>query len=77
MAQILIRDLDDSLVERLKDRARQNNRSLQGEAKALLESYAGQFTTVEALEASKQWHRRLADRGLGDSVASVREDRER
>ncbi len=32
MAQILVRGLDDALVARLKERARENHRSLQGES---------------------------------------------
>jgi plasmid stability protein len=40
MAQILVRGLDDALVARLKDRARQNHRSLQGEVRAILEEVA-------------------------------------
>lgn len=40
MAQILVRDLDDALVEELKARAADNNRSLQGEVKAILEDAA-------------------------------------
>jgi plasmid stability protein len=40
MAQILVRGLDDALVAPLKDRARQNRRSLQGEVRAILEEVA-------------------------------------
>ena len=38
MAQLLVRDLDPAVVARLKDKARQNQRSLQGEVKAILEA---------------------------------------
>ena len=40
MASLLIRNLDDAAVARLKARARRNNRSLQGEVKSILESEA-------------------------------------
>jgi plasmid stability protein len=40
MAQILVRGLDDAMVACLKDRARQNHRSLQGEVRAILEEAA-------------------------------------
>jgi plasmid stability protein len=40
MASLLIRNLDDAAVERLKARARRHNRSLQGEVKSILESEA-------------------------------------
>ena len=38
VAQLLLRDLDDAVVARLKARARRNRRSLQAEAKAILEA---------------------------------------
>ena len=44
MAQILVRDLDEALVARLKERAQQNHRSLQGEVKAILETAAPKAT---------------------------------
>jgi plasmid stability protein len=40
MASLLIRNLDDAVVVRLKARARRHNRSLQGEVKSILESEA-------------------------------------
>jgi plasmid stability protein len=40
MASLLIRNLDDAAVARLKERARQHNRSLQGEVKTILEAEA-------------------------------------
>ena len=40
MASLLIRNLDDAAVTRLKARARRHNRSLQGEVKSILESEA-------------------------------------
>jgi plasmid stability protein len=40
MASLLIRNLDDAAVARLKERARRHNRSLQGEVKSILESEA-------------------------------------
>ena len=49
MAQILVRGLDDALVARLKERAKLNHRSLQGEVKAILEEAGAQATKAEAL----------------------------
>jgi antitoxin FitA len=77
MAQVLVRDLDESTVERLKERARQHGRSLQAEAKAILQEAAAMFTMEEALANSKDWHRRLAGRKHSDSAALLREDRDR
>ncbi|MBI5582570.1 MAG: hypothetical protein HY892_01980 [Deltaproteobacteria bacterium] len=76
MAQLLIRNLDPEIIEYLKDRARRNNRSLQGEAKALLEE-AFPISTREALEISNKWRSRLNGKIRGDSAGMIREDRRR
>ena len=76
MAQILVRDLDDETVKRLKDRARRNGRSLQGEARLILTRAAG-LSFNDARELARQWQRRLSGRCLPDSTELVREDRQR
>ena len=40
MAQIIVRNLDDAVVERLKARARDNDRSLEAEVRHILEQSA-------------------------------------
>jgi plasmid stability protein len=76
MAQILVRDLDPSLLDRLKGQARQHGRSLQGEVKAILEASA-RLSPGEAREVAERWRQRLAGRMRSDSAQMVREDRER
>jgi plasmid stability protein len=76
MAQLLIRNLDPEVIEHLKERARRNNRSLQGEAKALLEE-AFPVSAREAREISQKWRSRLSGRIRGDSAVLIREDRRR
>ena len=76
MAQLLIRNLDPEVIEQIKERARRNNRSLQGEAKALLEE-AFPVSIPEAQEISKKWRSRLSGRIRGDSAVLIREDRRR
>jgi plasmid stability protein len=76
MAQILIRDLDDETVKRLKDRAKRHGRSLQGEARLIL-TRAGGISFGDARKLARQWHKRLAGRKLPSSVDLIREDRER
>lgn len=49
MAQLLVRDLDDNLVARLKQRAARNNRSVEAEHRALLEQALG--PDIEELKA--------------------------
>jgi plasmid stability protein len=50
MPDILIRNLDEQVVKRLKQRAKQNHRSLQSEAKLLLERAAGSLILAQACE---------------------------
>jgi plasmid stability protein len=76
MARILIRDLDDETVKRLKDRARRHGRSLEGEARLVLTQAAG-MDFHDARKLAQQWHKKLAGRKLPDSTDLVREDRQR
>ena len=48
MGSILVRGLDQKTIERLKERARLNGRSLQQEVKALLDRAADTLTMREA-----------------------------
>ena len=76
MAQVLIRDLDPKMVQRLKERARQNGRSLEAELRGILE--AAVETDVGAVKAlAGRIRRRLAGRPHGDSALLVAEDRRR
>ena len=77
MAQILVRDLDDALVARLKERARQNHRSLQGEVKAILEEAAPMATSAEVEQILEKWRKRWDERTFSDSAELIRELRER
>lgn len=76
MARILIRDLDDEAVKRLKERARRHSRSLQGEAKLILTQAVG-LSLREARELARQWQQKLAGRSFPDSTELIREDRQR
>lgn len=76
MAQLLVRDLDPAVVARLKDKARQNRRSLQGEVKAILEEAAQRATRDEALAMIDKWQRKWGDRVFSDSTQMIREDRD-
>ena len=77
MAQLLVRDLDNGVMLRLKERAKLNRRSLQAEAKAILEAAAPRYTRDEALEVFRRWHERFRGRPMSDSAELIREDRER
>jgi antitoxin FitA len=81
MPEVLIRNLDEKVVERLKARARANGRSLQAELKLILDQAANPGSS----RPSRAAYRVLADRAraaLGnriqsDSAELLAEDRAR
>jgi hypothetical protein len=77
MAQLLVRDLDDHVMARLKEQARRNRRSLQAEARAILEAAALRNTKEEALEGFRGWQEKSRGRPMSDSADLIREDRDR
>ena len=76
MPEILVRDLNQKTVKRLKERAKVSGRSLQQEVKDILERAATALTMEEARRLSETWHRRLAGRSSSDSAELIREDRD-
>lgn len=77
MAQVLVRDLDESVVEKLKERAGQNGRSLQAELKAILEAHARLVSKAEARTLAARIRRRIGARPQTDSGVLQAEDRGR
>ena len=75
MADILIRGLDDKVVKRLKARAKRNGRSLQSEARMVLERAAA-LSVAEALRQARRSRKELG-RHFSDSTELIREDRRR
>ncbi|OGW14788.1 MAG: hypothetical protein A2035_01430 [Nitrospirae bacterium GWA2_42_11] len=76
MAQILIRNMDDRVVDCLKKRARREGRSLQAEVKFILEQ-AAKMDMDTAREKLKQFRIRFKERKFSDSVELIREDHKR
>lgn len=76
MAQILVRCLDEKLVERLKKQAKREGRSLQSEVKRILEQ-AVQMDADEAKKMAERIRRRFKGRKFSDSADLIREDRDR
>ena len=74
MAEVLVRDLDAAVVERLKARAAANGRSLQAELKAILEAQAKQVTKAEARALAARIRRRIDMRPQTDSGTLQAED---
>jgi plasmid stability protein len=76
MAQVLIRDLDPGVVERLKARARDRGRSLEAELRGILET-AAMVDRRESRALAARIRRRLSGRAHSDSAALQAEDRAR
>lgn len=76
MPHILVRDLDEATLKRLKARAKQHGRSLQGEVKVILEQ-ATPLSVKEAREVAEEWQRQLRGRKFSDSARLIRTDRGR
>jgi plasmid stability protein len=76
MPDILVRGLNAQAVKQLKARAKQHGRSLQGEAKLLLEQAAG-ADAADVAKTLDKWKKKFAGRKFSDSVDLVRQDRSR
>lgn len=77
MAQVLVRQLNEKVVERLKKRAKEHGRSLQSEVKTILEEavpdYEAAWLRIEAFRGRLK----KSGRKFGDSAGLIREDRDR
>ncbi len=76
MADLLIRNLNPTVIKRLKQRAKEHNRSLQSELKIIVEA-AVKMSLDEAIQTSEDWHKRLAGQTFKDSAELLRKDRKR
>ena len=76
MAQVLVRNLEKTVVERLKRRAQRHGRSLQAELHDILER-AARTDITDARRAAERIRRKLADREHTDSVELIGQDRSR
>ena len=74
MAQILVRNIDEKLVEGLKRRAKMNGRSLQAEVKIILEQ-ASVVDMATAREMALKIQTRLKGRKMTNSIKLIREER--
>ena len=76
MAQVLVRQLDNKVVARLKKRAKEHGRSLQSEVKTILEEavpdYEQAWKRIDALRSRLK----RSGRTFSDSTELIREDRE-
>lgn len=78
MPDVLIRNIDKKTLERLKDRANKNKRSLQEELKELLEIHSGK-KNEKAIEMVREIQAKYKKSGtiFPDSTEEIRRDRDR
>jgi len=76
MAQVLVRNLDDRVVDTLKKRAASRGTSLQAEVKQILEQ-AASAALVDPVAVAARIRHRLSEKGIRfrDSGAMQAEDR--
>ncbi len=79
MAQILVRGLDEGVVERLKKRAKEDGRSLESELRFILEQAAlePKVDMETARNICAEFRRKFKGRKFPDTVKLIREDRNR
>jgi plasmid stability protein len=76
MANVLIRDLDEQVLSRLKSAARARGRSLQGEIHDALRR-ASARSLAETRRLSKEWIKRLHGSAQSDSTKLIRGERDK
>jgi plasmid stability protein len=77
MPDLWVRGLALKTIRRLKARGAASGRTVQQEAKAILENSVAEKTLDEVRDEAKESGRRFEDRHFTDSVELVREDRDR
>ena len=77
MGQVLVRGLDDAVIERLKQRAERHHRSLEAELGDILDQVSRQVDVAKTRDLADRIRRKLEGRPHSDSADLIREDRER
>ena len=78
MAQVLVRNLEESTINTLKERAKTHHRSLQSEIKTILEDSASLPHAGEQAKRLRALHAELfGKKRFPDSTPTIRKDRER
>ncbi len=75
MPDVLVRGVDESVLESLKEKAKENGRSLQAELQIIL-THAAERKTLDAQETARRIREALSGREHTDSVQLLREARE-
>jgi plasmid stability protein len=77
MPNVLVRDVEVTVLDRLKLRAKRQNRSLQAEVKIILQNAAEQREPLTELELIRKIRASNTKVNKTDSVELLREDRDR
>lgn len=77
MPQLLVRNVGERVVKRLKKRAAESHRSLQEEVRLILEEAVEFYTPEESNAVLDAFQKRFAGRKFSDSTLIIREDRSR
>jgi plasmid stability protein len=77
VGNITIRNLDDAVIEKLKVRARDHERSLEAEIRALLAAAAERPSRKSFIETARRIAAMTPDVPQSDSTEIIREERDR
>ncbi len=77
MPNVLVRDVEASILERLKIRAAGNGRSLQSEVQIILKDAAAKTESLSELETARKIREALRVKKQSNSSELLREDRQR
>jgi plasmid stability protein len=76
MPNVLVRDVDEAVLEKLKDFAKRNGRSLQSEVLSIINNFVVQ-DPISDEETAAKIKSALRGRKFSDSASQLREDRNR
>jgi plasmid stability protein len=76
MPDVLVRDVETTVLEKLKKRAAENGRSLQSEVRSIISEYAAS-EPLSDMEVARKIRNSLRGRNHSDSAELLREDRAR
>ncbi len=77
MPNVLVRDVEPEILEKIKKRAAKNGRSLQTEVQIILKDAAAKPEPLSDLEPARKIRNMLNVKNQSDSAELLREDRQR
>jgi len=77
MPNVLVRDVETTVLEKLKSRAARSGRSLQSEVQIILINAVKRAEPLSELETARKIRKSLEVKNQSDSTELLREDRER